>query len=60
MRVLRLMGCEGILARQEEYVNSLTAEAHELWLDFNYRFALEPCLLGASDHVLYIGRKDIK
>jgi ubiquinone/menaquinone biosynthesis C-methylase UbiE len=55
---LRLMGCEGILAGHEEYVNSLTGAAHVLWLDLNYRMAQEPSLLGASDHLLYIGRKD--
>ncbi len=55
---LRLMGCEGILAGHEEYVNSLTGTAHDIWLDFNYRMAQEPCLLGASDHLLYIGCKD--
>ena len=55
---LRLMGCEGILAGHEEYVNSLTDADHQVWLDFNYRFAQEPSLLGASDHLLYIGRKD--
>ena len=54
---LRLMGCEGILAGHEEYVNSLTGADHAIWLDFNYRMALEPSLLGASDHLLYIGRK---
>jgi ubiquinone/menaquinone biosynthesis C-methylase UbiE len=53
---LRLMGCEGILAGHEEYVNSLTGADHDFWLDINYRMALEPCLLGASDHLLYIGR----
>jgi S-adenosylmethionine-dependent methyltransferase len=55
---LRLMGCEGILAGHEEYVNSLTGTDHDFWLDINYRMALEPCLLGASDHLLYIGRKE--
>jgi S-adenosylmethionine-dependent methyltransferase len=55
---LKLMGCEGILAGREEHVNSLTGLAHQVWLDFNYRFAQEPSLLGASDHLLYIGRKD--
>ena len=54
---LRLMGCEGILAGHEEYVNSLTGADHEFWLDINYRMAQEACLLGASDHLLYIGRK---
>jgi ubiquinone/menaquinone biosynthesis C-methylase UbiE len=55
---LRMMGCEGILAGQEDYVNSLTGKDHDFWLDINYRMAQEPCLLGASDHLLYIGRKD--
>jgi S-adenosylmethionine-dependent methyltransferase len=55
---LRLMGCQGILAGQEEYVNSLPGTANDVWLDFNHRFAQEPSLLGASDHLLYIGRKD--
>ena len=54
---LRLMGCQGILAGHEDYVNSLSGAAHQVWLDFNYRFAQEPSLLGASDHLLYIGRK---
>jgi S-adenosylmethionine-dependent methyltransferase len=55
---LRLMGCEGILAGHEEYVDSLTGTDHDFWLDINYRMAQEPSLLGASDHLLYIGRKD--
>ena len=55
---LRLMGCQGLLAGHEEYVNSLTGAAHDFWLDINYRMAQEPSLLGASDHLLYIGRKD--
>jgi S-adenosylmethionine-dependent methyltransferase len=55
---LRLMGCEGILAGHEEYVNSLSGADHDFWLEFNYRMAQEACLLGASDHLLYIGRKD--
>ena len=55
---LRLMGCEGILADHEEYVNSLTGANHDFWLDINYRMAQEPSLLGASDHLLYIGQKN--
>ena len=54
---LRLMGCEGILAGHEEYVDSLTGTDHDFWLDINYHMAQEPSLLGASDHLLYIGRK---
>ncbi len=55
---LRLMGCEGILAGHEEYVNSLNGAAREFWLEINYRMAQDPSLFGASDHLLYIGRKD--
>jgi S-adenosylmethionine-dependent methyltransferase len=55
---LRLMGCEGVLSGHEEYVNSLSGAGHDFWLDINYRMAQEPCLLGASDHLLYIGRKE--
>jgi len=55
---LQLMGCEGILAGHEEYINSLTGAAREFWLDINYRMSQEPSLLGASDHLLYIGRND--
>jgi S-adenosylmethionine-dependent methyltransferase len=54
---LQLMGCEGVLAGHEEYVNSLKGPDHDFWLELNYRMAQEPCLLGASDHILYIGRK---
>jgi hypothetical protein len=39
-------------------VNSLTGADHDFWLDINYRMAQELCLLGASDHLLYIGRKE--
>jgi len=55
---LLLMGGEGILAGHEEYVNSLTGTDHDFWLEINYRMAQETSLLGASDHLLYIGRKD--
>jgi 2-polyprenyl-3-methyl-5-hydroxy-6-metoxy-1,4-benzoquinol methylase len=55
---LRLMGCEGVVAGREEYINSLTGAAWDFWLDLNYRFSQEPSLLGASDHLLYIGRKE--
>ncbi len=54
---IKLLGCEGVLSCHEDYVFSLTGEALQTWLDFNYRMAQEPSLFGASDHLLYIGRK---
>jgi ubiquinone/menaquinone biosynthesis C-methylase UbiE len=57
-KTLKMIGCEGILSGHEEYVYSLSGEARQFWLDLNYRFAQEPSLYGASDHLLYIGRKE--
>jgi hypothetical protein len=38
------------------FSNSLTGAAYDFWRDINCRMAKEPSLLGASDHLLYIGR----
>lgn len=54
---LDLIGCEGIIAANEEQVNLLTGEAWQAWVDLNYRLGKEPSLHGASDHLLYVGRK---
>lgn len=52
-----LLGCEGIVAGNEEQINRLTGEAWQVWVDLNYRLSKEPSLRGAADHLLYIGRK---
>jgi ubiquinone/menaquinone biosynthesis C-methylase UbiE len=57
-KTIKMIGCEGILSGHEEYVYSLSGEARGFWLNLNYRFAQEPSLYGASDHLMYIGRKD--
>lgn len=54
--VLR-MGCEGVVAGHETYVNTLEGESFEYWAELNYRLGKDPAAIGASDHVLYIGRK---
>jgi ubiquinone/menaquinone biosynthesis C-methylase UbiE len=51
------MGCEGVVAGHETYVNSLNGEDFESWADLNYRLSQDPAAIGASDHILYIGRK---
>jgi len=51
------MGCEGIVAGHETYANSLEGEDFETWADLNYRISKDPAAIGASDHILYIGRK---
>ncbi|NIM96457.1 MAG: methyltransferase domain-containing protein [Anaerolineales bacterium] len=52
-----LIGVEGIVAGHEETVNDLTGEGWDAWVDLNYRLGKEPTLYGASDHLLYVGRK---
>ena len=54
--VLR-MGCEGVVAGHETYVNTLEGESFEYWVDLNYHLGKDPAAIGASDHILYIGRK---
>jgi S-adenosylmethionine-dependent methyltransferase len=52
-----LLGCEGVVAGHEMYVNELEGDLWQQWLDLNYRLGHEPFLFGASDHLLYVGRK---
>jgi SAM-dependent methyltransferase len=54
--LLRL-GCEGVVGGHETYVNSLQGKEFEIWADLNYLIGKDPAAIGASDHILYIGRK---
>lgn len=51
------MGCEGVVAGHESYVNSLEGEGFERWVDLNYQIGQDAAAIGASDHILYVGRK---
>jgi S-adenosylmethionine-dependent methyltransferase len=50
------MGCEGMVGGHETYVNSLRGKDFEIWADLNYRLGKDPAAIGASEHILYIGR----
>lgn len=54
--LLRL-GCEGVAAGHEAFINSLEGKDFQTWTDLNYRIGKDPAAIGASDHILYIGRK---
>ncbi|HEY4388098.1 MAG TPA: class I SAM-dependent methyltransferase [Ktedonobacteraceae bacterium] len=54
---LDLLGCEGVVAANEEQINRLSGEAWQAWVDLNYRLSKEPSLRGAADHLLYVGKK---
>ena len=54
-----LIGCEGIVAGHEAHINQLQGELWAQWVDLNYQFSQEPSLYGASDHLLYVGQKEM-
>ena len=54
--LLRL-GCEGVVSGHEAYVNALEGKDFDTWADLNYRIGKDPAAIGASAHILYIGRK---
>jgi len=54
---LDLIACEGIISMIEEKVNELTGEFWEEWVELNYRIGKDPCVHGAAEHLLYVGRK---
>lgn len=54
--LLRL-GCEGVVAGHEAYVNSLEGQDFETWANLNYRIGKDPAAIGASAHILYVGKK---
>ncbi len=51
------MGCEGVVAGHEQKINQLEGTDFEKWADINYRIGQDPAMIGASDHILYIGIK---
>jgi ubiquinone/menaquinone biosynthesis C-methylase UbiE len=51
------IGCEGVVAGHEAYINSLEGDDFEYWTSLNYRLGKDPAAIGASDHILYIGQK---
>jgi S-adenosylmethionine-dependent methyltransferase len=58
LRTLAFLGVEGLTAGHEQHINALEEPAFEFWADLIYRFASDPYLLGASDHLLHVGQRD--
>lgn len=52
-----LVACEGLVALIEDKVNDLTGGLWETWVEQNYRFGKDPTILGAAEHLLYVGNK---
>ena len=58
--VAETLGLEGVVSIIENvHVNALTGPAWDWWLETNWRAAHDPTMLGASEHLLVIGRKPV-
>jgi S-adenosylmethionine-dependent methyltransferase len=54
---LRLAGVEPAISADDESYNNLQGVQRQLWLDLLYQLSTESSIIGASRHLLYIGRK---
>ncbi len=56
---IKLAGVEPAISTNDddERYNKLEGERRQLWLDLLYEISVEPSIVGASRHLLYIGRK---
>jgi SAM-dependent methyltransferase len=50
-------GVEPVIAADDESYNSLQGPQRQLWMDLLYAISTESSIMGASRHLLYIGRK---
>jgi S-adenosylmethionine-dependent methyltransferase len=54
---LVVAGVEPAISADDESYNRLEGKQRELWLDLLYEVSSEESILGASRHILYIGKK---
>ncbi len=54
---LVLAAVEPVIAAEDESYNKLEGQERQLWLDLLYEVSTEASIIGASRHLLYIGRK---
>ena len=54
---LALAGVEPAISADDESYNKLEGNQRQLWLDLLYEISTEKSILGASRHLLYVGRK---
>lgn len=54
---LALAGVEPAISADDESYNRLQGQQRQLWLDLFYEMSTESSTIGASRHLLYIGRK---
>jgi S-adenosylmethionine-dependent methyltransferase len=54
---LVVAGVEPAISADDESYNQLEGQRRQLWLDLLYEISAEPSTVGASRHLLYIGKK---
>lgn len=54
---LALVGVEPAISADDESYNKLEGEQRQRWLDLLYQISAEGSIMGASRHLLYIGKK---
>ena len=54
---LVVAGVEPAISADDESYNKLEEKQHQLWLDLFYEMSTEKSIIGASRHLLYIGKK---
>lgn len=57
LETIAIAGVEPAIGSDHEMYNRLPAEQRQLWLDLLYEISAEPSLIGASRHLLYVGKK---
>lgn len=51
------LGCEVLATELEDKINQADDELHRQWIDLLYSLSRDPCILGGSAHLLYVGKK---
>ncbi|MGA2490078.1 MAG: class I SAM-dependent methyltransferase [Anaerolineales bacterium] len=54
---LAVVGVEPAIAADDESYNKLQGKQRQQWLDLLYEISIEKSIIGASRHLLYIGKK---
>jgi hypothetical protein len=53
-------GLEPAISDDDESYNILQGKQRQLWLDLLYEVSTEETIIGASRHLLYVGKKQKK
>jgi ubiquinone/menaquinone biosynthesis C-methylase UbiE len=59
LKTLIVAGVEPAISADDESYNNLSGTQRQLWLDLFYKLSTESSIIGASRHILYIGRKKV-